>query len=170
MNLLRRALCLSGATYLATGCVAPHTFVLAQAVGPPPGKVSANAGQGNLVVYSAWDGLDTGDADHEKHSSYAILSGEGVLIKRVPNRCGSFGGNPQTVNLPPGAYQLEARASNFGVVSIPILIEPNQETVVRLDGSMDTKGLEGSAGDLVRLPNGQPVGWGAGKDGRLPRR
>jgi hypothetical protein len=156
----------SALVLLLPACAARPPFVLSASVGPPPEVAPATPGEGRLVVYSAWDGLESADADHEKHSSYAILFEDGMLVERVRNRCGSFEKDPMTVSLPAGTYRVEARASNFGLVSIPVLIKENQSTVVRLDGGRPPKGVGTSATDFVKLPNGQVVGWRAGEQGR----
>jgi len=142
---------------LSSGCVATDKFLVANPVGPPAPGVEEHPGQGSLVVYSAWDGLDTFDPDHEKHTSYRVHSADGGLIRSVRNRCGSFDGYPMTVNLPTGTYKVEARATNFGWVFVPVRIEANRTTVVYLDGTEPPE-RELIEEALVRLPNGQIVG------------
>jgi hypothetical protein len=148
---------------LASGCVATRPFALGVPVGPP-GLGGWNVlGHGSLRVYSAWDGLDDGDPDHEKHTSYTICSDQGAVLEKIRNRCGSFGQDPMTVLLPAGTYKIEARATNFRMVSVPIVIQADQTTVVYLDGTTRPKGIEPTAGRLVKLPNGEVVGVRAGE-------
>jgi hypothetical protein len=141
------------------GCVRNRMFVVAEPVGPSLRTGRNVLGQGSLIVYSAWDGFDTMDADHEKHTPYVICSDKGSVVKRVRNRCGSFDQEPMVVRLPVGTYRLEARASNLGLVLVPVHIEENQTTFVYLDGTTKPGGVESSESDLVKLPNGQIIGW-----------
>ena len=161
MNNLNRCLALSSLVFLLAGCVGNRTFVVSQAVGPRLQSLQNGAGNGSLLVYSAWDGLDTLDPDHEKHTGYAIFSTRGTMIESVRNRCGSFDQEPMVVSLPVGTYRVEARATNLGFVSIPVQIEENQTTIVYLDGMTKPRGVDPSDGNLIKLPNGQIVGWRA---------
>lgn len=127
------------------------------AVGPPRVQQLGSEGQGGLRVFSAWDGLEMVDPDHEQHTGYVIRSADG-LVRRIRNRCGSFGQDPVTVSLPTGSYTVEARAANFGLVCVPVLIQARQITIVYLDGNARPKGAGLAGEDFVKLPNGQLVG------------
>jgi hypothetical protein len=67
------------------------------------------------------------------------------------------------VILPKGTYTVVAQSDTSGTVSVPVAIETGRTTVVRLERKKDWK--EAPAGidsdDLVRLPNGQPLGFRA---------
>jgi hypothetical protein len=141
------------------GCVENRTYLVTEAVGPSSSVARQHLSGGSLIVYSAWDGLDTLDVGHLKHTPYAILSENGVRVERVRNRCGSFDQDAMVVHLPAGSYRVEAKASSFGSVVVPIQIKEGQTTVVYLDGTTKLKGVDPSESDFVKLPNGQIVGW-----------
>jgi hypothetical protein len=67
------------------------------------------------------------------------------------------------VTLPKGTYTVVAWSDTSGEVSVPVAIEAGRITVVHLEMEKDWK--EASAvirsSDLVRLPNGQPIGFRA---------
>src|SRR6266571_5240035 len=111
MNGMNQWFRLCGFALLVNGCAVEHAL---QVAGP---HRTDGPALGSLVVYSAPDGLDTGDPDHEKHTSYTILSETG------------------TVALPVGTYAVKARATTYGVIRVPVQIQRNQTTVLYLDGS-----------------------------------
>jgi hypothetical protein len=79
-------------------------------------------------------------------------------MRRVDNRSGSFYQDPATISLPAGTYKVEGRATNSGVVLVPVIIEQNKTTVVDLEGSTLPQHRPTGAGQWIRLPNGQVVG------------
>lgn len=95
------------------------------------------------------------------HSGYKIYSLEGKALKYVDNRVHTFSGDPATVSLPPGKYKVVARAATFGMVTVAVVIEAGKTTFVHLDGSELASGQQGSASELVRLPDGLIIGWRA---------
>jgi hypothetical protein len=140
------------------GCGTPRPYESREVVGPdsaqsPVGKLSSGA----LVVYTAPDGFDTLDPNHEHFTPYVIYSSTGQLLQKVRNSTGSFGSDPLTVSLAPGTYKVEGRAVNVGRVSLPVLVEQGKTTVVHLDGDLAGDSAEG----LVKLPDGQAAGWKA---------
>ncbi len=146
---------------LLTGCLGSERFVVTEPIGPRVPTTIKISGRGYLLVYSAWDGFDALDSDHEKHSAYAVYSEQGTLVSRVRNRTGSFEGDPTVVSLPVGTYKVEARATNFGLVSLRVVLRENETTVVYLDGTTKPPGAEMPNKDLIKLPNGQILGWKA---------
>ena len=72
-----------------------------------PGMAQAQAGelsQGSLEVYSATDEFKDGDARYFPHSSYAVYTTDGKLLKNVENHNSSTDEIPEIVALPVGSY------------------------------------------------------------------
>lgn len=104
------------------------------------------------------------------HTAYTIFSGDGKVFRRVTNQRGPFFEEPVGVSLPAGRYKVEARATNNGLVSIPVVIKEGMTTVVYLDGEALPEDLsETDDSDWIRLPNGQIAGHRATTTG-LPER
>jgi hypothetical protein len=110
------------------------------------------------VVYSAWSSL--GDSVAHR-SRYTIRADDGKFSKEVVNHVDTFDEGPVRVSLAPGAYHLTARAQRYGSVLVPVVIQEGKTTYVHLDGAphSDTGLSEGS--DVIKLPDGQIVGWSA---------
>lgn len=137
----------------AAACGPTPRWVAPDAVGPAPAVISDD---GELVVYSADDAIDTADADHPHHRRYVIRTSDGTVLRAVLNQDGPFGQDPEQVALSPGRYVVDTSATNFGPVRVPVVIEPGRTTIVHLDGDSESDAVpEGSA---VRLPNGGPIG------------
>jgi hypothetical protein len=149
-------------------------------VGPKPALGAKELKEGLLQVYSArqsagvdpnlatffWN-IDFGKNEflyQAAHTDYTIYGSDGKVFKRVRNARDFNDGTPAQVALPPGNYRVEAEAEDYpGArlrVSVPVLVEGGQTTAVHLGGDWrpgeSVKGTE-----LVRLPNGRPVGWHA---------
>jgi hypothetical protein len=113
-----------------------------------------------LTVYTAtaWTTNDDGPS-LLSYTNYQIDATDGTLFKEVPNGQQE----PTRVILPKGTYTVVAQSDTSGMVSVPVAIETGKLTVVHLEREIDWK--EASAGirsaDLVRLPNGQPIGFRA---------
>jgi hypothetical protein len=101
-----------------------------------------------------------------KYTNYQIDAADGTLFKEVPNN----DQEPTRVILPKGTYTVVARSDASGMVSVPVAIETGKTTVLHLEREKDSK--EAAAGtrsvDLVRLPNGQPIGFRA-RHSELPK-
>jgi hypothetical protein len=64
------------------------------------------------------------------------------------------------VALPPGNYVVKARAKDYLLVEVPVVIESSRTTRVHLDDQwVPEPGT--SANQLVAQPNGSPAGWRA---------
>ncbi len=79
-------------------------------------------------------------------------------MRRVDNRSGSFYQTPMTVSLPPGEYIVKGRATNVGMVNVPVIVKENKTTIVDLEGATLPQHKPTGAGQWVRLPNGQVIG------------
>jgi hypothetical protein len=119
-----------------------------------------------LVVYSAFETGMTADIDTRTahHSDYWIQLPDGKPLEHVNNWVGTFIEDPTVVTLAPGHYYVLARVANSGMVKFPVSIEAGKTTAVHLDGSKLAQPQSVGGSDLVRLPDGTIVGWGAGED------
>ena len=140
------------------GCASQSQVAVNQPVGPSRPHLSRHKGEGALVVYSAPEVTDQAETYFPTHSSYAIYSLEGSLIKKVDNRTGSFDQSPVAIELPAGEYEVRARARNVGHVQVKVVIEENRTTVVHLDARMRLDPALKVGNKPVRLPDGQIVG------------
>ncbi len=142
------------------GCATRSTVVVKQAVGPDLAhpRVHPNPGNGQLVVFTARELMNTQDSYHPAHTSYAICGADGKLMRRVDNRSGSFYQSPETVSLPAGEYKVAGRATNSGQVEVPVIIKENKTTTVDLEGTNLPQHKPTGAGQWIRLPGGQVIG------------
>jgi hypothetical protein len=159
MKTLKSSLCMILATAFA-GCATHTSVIVDQPVGPDLARprIDLNKGAGRLLVYSALESLDAVESDHPTHSSYIIYDKNGNMVRRVDNRSGSFYQTPTMVSLPAGEYKVEARATNSGLVAVPVIVKENKTTIVDLDGTTLPQRKPTGAGQWVRLPNGQVIG------------
>ncbi len=147
--------------WLLTGCATTPPLVLAEPLGPAPLPAAATTGpRGALMVYSAWDPFPGGDPDYQYREDYVLHWPGDARVVRVRNHAGTFDPGPVTVNLPPGVYQIKARAARHGKVTATVVIEAGRVTSVWLDGTLP-KDEAAAPADQVRLPGGQVVGWRA---------
>jgi hypothetical protein len=89
--------------------------------------------QGSLEVYSATDEFKDGDARYFPHSSYAIYTTDGKLLKSVGNHISHTDEIPEIVALPVGSYTVVAQAEKYGYVRVPVAIKEGQRTILDLD-------------------------------------
>ena len=87
---------------------------------------------------------------------------DGRLLRSVDNRSSPFGRGLATVELPVGHYRVSASAPQFGLISIHVVINPAQTTVIDLINEVLPRSLadaeQGAGEQWVRLPNGQVIG------------
>ncbi len=150
------------------GCATHDSMSVNDPVGPaqsPPANASADSSTGSLVVYSAYQAnadFYRPDPYRPEYSDYKIYTTQGKLVQNVHNNTGTILQDPVTVVLTPGEYKVTAHANGYGKVTVPVIIEQGQRTVLHLDGG-------GSRADMsvynqtnaVRLPDGRPIGWKA---------
>jgi hypothetical protein len=145
---------------LTTGCVSTQPLIPLDAIGPGPASATSLA-NGLLVVFSAPDPSAhfSGVPYHLYYTDYKINSSDGTLLKEIRNDSGSTIEGPAKIELPPGNYQVVARASGYGLITVPVVIVAHHATTVHLDGSpYGSSSRELDAKNTVRLPNGQIVG------------
>jgi hypothetical protein len=150
---------------LLTGCATGNGPAL-DTVGPSlPQPVSATSTDGILVVYSAYEAnadFNSRNPDLPEYSDYRILTTDGKPLQRVRNNSETILQDPVSVELPPGKYQVIARANGYGNVTVPVMIEARQSTVLHLEGGDFWSGESAcNQTNAVRLPDGQIIGWKA---------
>jgi hypothetical protein len=150
---------LSGAVALLSACANQGTPVAVQAVGPAPREEAAGSREGFLVVYSAWGIVNENKAPVDHHSRYTIMSDDGKMSHVVINHIDRFDEGPIRVPLPAGPYKVSALSAHSGRVIVPVIIAPRQTTYVYLDGQTRPNLAAGQQADVVKLPNGDVVGW-----------
>jgi hypothetical protein len=162
MKTFLRFSCAGSLIVLSACSLQPKPTVIESAVGPAPAAVSKAANVGYLVVYSAWSSfVDVGTVGH--HSRYNISSDDGKITREVLNYADRFDEGPIRLPLTPGSYHVTARSAHFGRVVVPVLIREHQTTYIYLDGSSHPEVPLTENPSVVRLPNGQVVGWSASK-------
>ena len=151
---------------LLAGCATGKSGITLDAVGPFPGQPAAvSSANGTLVVYSAYQvnaDFNSRDPYRPEYSDYKIFTTDGKLLQRVHNNSGTILQDPGSVELPTGKYRVIARANGYGYVTVPVIVEAQQSTILHLEGggSWSDKSALGHT-DAVRLPDGQVVGWRA---------
>ena len=89
--------------------------------------------QGHLKVYSVTGGFNDGDAWYFPHSSFAIYTSDGKLVKNVESQRSADDIIPEVVALPVGTYTVVARSKRDGYVRILVVIKEGQQTILDLD-------------------------------------
>ena len=160
MKLALRNTILSVATaVLVASCSSAPPTIVHETVGPGPTVVNQQH-NGFLKVYSATESMADDDGfSLLRYTNYQIDAADGTFFKEVPND----DQEPTRVILPKGTYTVVARSDTSGMVSVPVAIETGKTTVLHLERQKDWKeAVAGTrSGDLVRLPNGQPIGFHA---------
>lgn len=162
MNQIKSSFCIALVAAAFAGCASKPSVVVDQPVGPDlaPPRIHADQDRkdGSLVVYSALEAANPISSDYPTHAGYAIYDENGKLVRHVVNRSGPFDQSPEAVSLPPGEYQVKARATNHGLVTVSVIIKENETTVLDLDKSHFPQHKPTGAGQWVRLPSGEVIG------------
>jgi hypothetical protein len=132
---------------------------------PPSGTQT-----GDLVVYSATFPQTLEQSEYPAHTDYTIATPDDKVIEHVTNATGTFNSRPARVSLPPGQYHVRAQYNGGRFITVPVSIEPNETTVIDLDGETIKQGSRATAKEVVRLPNGRVVGWSATSSGPFTAR
>jgi hypothetical protein len=155
------------ASLLATGCAVAPPTAARETVGPRVTAATA-ARHGFLQVYSRsiWTTADDLETSLLSYTDYDIKSANGATLKRVING----DDEPERVELPDGRYTVVDQADVSGTVSVPVAIEAGRITVVHLDQEAEQAFAGIAPTDLVRLPDGQAIGFRARSEepGRAP--
>jgi hypothetical protein len=154
------------AVALLSGCATGKNGLALDTVGPPPFPLAATRStltNGTLVVYSALRrnaDFNALDPNRPEYSDYKILTSDGKLLQRVHNNSGTILQDVVPVQLPPGKYNVIARANGYGYLTIPVIIAAQQTTMLHLEGGgswPDESAFNQT--NAVRLPDGQIIGW-----------
>lgn len=165
----------------AVGCLlgcASSEIRLAAPLGPRPGVAAEAENLGALEVFTArqpvvddvnfeeffaGDGF-LKDCEDPAHTDYTLCSQDGKSLRRVKNSTHPQDEQPNLLRLAPGNYRVRAQSEGpdgmRATVVVPVRIEAGRTTRVHLLAPW-TPNQALAGGDLVRLPNGQPVGWRA---------
>ena len=153
-----------GIGLLAGGCLTDGSQVTLAPVGPAPAAgPAATSADGSLTVYSAFEvnaDFNRRDPSRPEYSDYRIYDMDGKLLKLVTNDTGITQESTATVGLPAGRYLVKARANGYGTLSVPVIIAAGRNTCVHLEGgSAGPDKSQFEATHVVRLPNGNVIGW-----------
>jgi hypothetical protein len=154
--------CLLTLALFATGCAFNREAVITEPVGPPPRASHVPSSDGSLVVYSGFEVNDVTGFAYENvqpHTPYDIYASDGKLVKHVRNYAGGLLDAPETVALSAGNYKVTARANGYARVVLPVLVIAGKTTAVHLDSSGFNLSKQNPTGNLVKLPDGQIIGW-----------
>jgi len=123
---------------LLAGCATDKSGIALDAVGPVPAQSAAvSSTSGTLVVYSAYEvnaDFNSRDPYRPEYSDYRIFTADGKLLQRVHNNSGTILQDPASVELPAGKYHVIARANGYGYVTVPVIVEAQQSTILHLEG------------------------------------
>jgi hypothetical protein len=100
------------------------------------------------------------------HTHYTIYTQDGKVFEHVKNARNYEDPQPALVSLPPGRYQIEARARNYGWVTIPVVIEANKLTVVNLQRVPNPAVASIDRANAVMLGGERILGWKANLAGQ----
>lgn len=163
MKTLSRMLTLATGLMVLPGCVTNSRYTV-ETVGPmPSAALMTDSTNGTLLVYSAYKrnaDFNSIDPNRPEHSDYKILNGDGLLLLRIHNVTATAFQDAVTVELAPGKYQVVARANGYGYLTIPVMVEARQSTVLHLEGGAPWPNESAFNQDnAVRLPDGEIIGW-----------
>jgi hypothetical protein len=154
---------------LLSGCATGKNGMVLDTVGPALAQPAAiSSTNGTLVVYSAFKrnaDFNNPDPYRLEHSDFSLFAPDGKLLRRVHNISETGLRDVVPVELPPGKYNVRARANGYGFVTIPVIIESRQTTTLHLEGGgfwPDESVFNQT--NAVRLPDGQIIGWRAAPD------
>ena len=162
----RILVCLTiGVAPLLAACANPSQPLTTEPVGPVPSinsqSTRESASVGYLRVYTAREEVGDGYHDFRPYADYTILSSDGRVFRKVVNSVAYQSVGPANVELPTGTYTVVGEGEFYSSVQIPLVIKSGQVTLVHLDGGWTRPVANARARDLVKLPNGEVVGWRA---------
>jgi hypothetical protein len=148
-----------------SGCASQPVRVSTVGPEPTPGTLSSPANlylpgdHGYLRVYSDTKTRQIGENTYYyTHVPYDIYNQSGSRVKWVHNHIGDMDEMPTRVTLPVGRYYVRADSTSYGRVTVPIIIQGGKETDLHLDHQWQPS-ADISSNAIVRLPDGEPVGW-----------
>ncbi len=145
------------------------TSQLESTVGPAPQRAATTAdGKGSLRVYTAVRLVSNGAVSFREETSYRIYSTDGKLVKKVANSVPFQTTGPIDVRLAPGNYTVVGEGDFYPSVHVPVEIVAGEMTSVHLAGSW-LRPAHAPEDHLVKLPNGEVVGWRAPEGNPAPQ-
>jgi hypothetical protein len=171
------AIVVSSSVACLVGCASTPQTAISEGVGPAPAERAEASGKSVLQVYSErvkaptdlnreeflWNN-DFGKNDflcEPAHTDYTICTQDGKILQPMRNARGPQDTEPAAVPLPPGRYVVKAEATDFGLVTIPVVIKPGKPTVVNLQRYRKPVCEPAAKTDLVWLGDSRIVGWRA---------
>lgn len=144
---------------LLAACGTPQHSLVLTTVGPVSGgRAGVFGGEGFLRVHTATETYNGGGITFYPHTPYVVYNAEGQRVRGVQNHVGLQDQKPMTVALPQGRYVVYAQAEGYGRVTVPVVIAGSRTTVVFLEGKGLPEASELPDAEVVRLPDGRPVG------------
>src|ERR1041385_23387 len=128
---------LLGCVLWSAGCVSHQKALVFEPVRPDPTSYSGKDSNGILIVFSAPEARAhfNGSPYNIYYSDYSVCMTNGSVLREGRNNTGTMVEGPAEVRLAPGSYNISARASGYGTVTVPVVISAHQVTTVHLDGS-----------------------------------
>ena len=130
-------------------------------LGPRPDALPDRDYVGTLVVFTATEQRPDGENTYRyPHTSYQVFR-DGHLVRKVDNGNAQLNEIPSRVTLPKGLYTIVAQSETAGTVKLPVAIQTGRTTTIHLERPQDWHPdiTDKEQADLVRLPNGQPIGY-----------
>jgi hypothetical protein len=151
------AFVVAGTLSVLAGCASRPISL--STVGPEPIIHDGITSSGYLQVFSKTVMSEVGDDTYYyPHVGYNIYDKFGKRLKYVPDQIDNFDESPTLMQLPQGNYNIVTLSESYGRVIVPVVIQAGRTTIVHLD--KDWKPSSNiSTNALVRLPNGEAVGW-----------
>jgi hypothetical protein len=142
---------------LLAGCAS--TPIAIATVGPGPTSQKDHYGDGYIKVFSNTKKHRIGDGPaYYTHTGYSLYDESGNRIQYVANHIGEMDESPSLVTIPAGNYKVVANSSAYGRVTVPVVVQGGEITVLHLDRGWRPASTV-STNELVRLPDGEAVGW-----------
>jgi hypothetical protein len=169
MSQLRSIVLVVGAAWICGACAhSLDTLEVTEAVGPAP-LLASTGPTGFLRVYTPTEEFYDEQALYDLHRDFSILTPGGEILKHVRNADHRWDETPALVSLPVGSYRIRSRTLSGEIATVPVAVERGRTTNVHLDGSFAAPeapsatlpSVAAGPGDLVTLPDGGIIGWGA---------
>jgi hypothetical protein len=149
---------------MLSACSFRQTPFAVMPVGPPPHEEVQDSKAGYLDVYSQYSAWGTRGETMQAvthRSDYHLQSEDGKLSQEIRNHTDEWDEGPRRIALAPGSYRIEAKAGRIGEVIVPVIIKQHETTIVHLDGYRPASTKLPLSTNLVKLPDGDVVGFSA---------
>jgi hypothetical protein len=139
------------------GCVSGPTAL--KPVGPDATSSVESALQGHLLVYTATQaGEDYIRGNFLQLTGYEIKNASGKRFAFVADQDSGWNGSPERVTLPAGTYNVIAESADYGLVTVPVVVQSGRTTAVHLDRDARTP-KPYSPKALVQFSDEEKGGW-----------